>query len=113
MWGVEDWLPPVIFSRVFAFTFYILHCSNHCCMYAKMEEENLNFARGEGEERADRKRRKGQVNAKRLAQMFGVSYAWINICKIQNENLIHAFIINTLKQSDKANKGERHYLIMP
>ena len=45
----------------------------------EMEEENLNFACGEGDERVDRKLRKGQVNAERLAQMFGVSSAWINM----------------------------------
>ena len=69
-------------------------------MYARMEED-LNFVRGEGEERVERKLRKGQVNAERLAQMFGVSCAWINICKIQNENLIHACIINTLKRQSQ------------
>ena len=45
----------------------------------EMEEENLNFACGEGDERVDRKLRKGQVNAERLAHMFGVSSAWINM----------------------------------
>ena len=45
----------------------------------KMEDENLNFSCGEGEERIERKLKKGQVNAERLAQMFGVSHR--NICK--------------------------------
>ncbi len=44
-----------------------------------MEDENLNFSCGEGEERIERKLKKGQVNAERLAQMFGVSHR--NICK--------------------------------
>jgi hypothetical protein len=34
-----------------------------------MEEENLNFSFGEGEDRTDRRLKKGQVTAERLAQL--------------------------------------------
>ena len=35
-----------------------------------MEDENLNFSYGEGEDRTERRLKKGQVTAERLAQMF-------------------------------------------
>ena len=38
-----------------------------------MEDENLSFSYGEGEGRVERRVKKGQVTAERLAQMFGVS----------------------------------------
>lgn len=40
----------------------------------------MNVAYGEGEHRIDRRLKKGQVNAERLAQMFGVSHKYSNIC---------------------------------
>ncbi|CAB3995196.1 Hypothetical predicted protein [Paramuricea clavata] len=44
-----------------------------------MEEENLNFSFGEGEDRTDRLLKKGQVTAERLAQMFKLEIAEIHI----------------------------------
>ena len=39
------------------------------------EEDGVIFFTGEGERRAERRLKKSQVTAERLAQMFGVSYS--------------------------------------
>ena len=67
-------MPPLDFPRLFViFVHFPYNDILEINKTRDMEDENLNFSFGEGDERKDRKLKKSQVNVERLACMFGVS----------------------------------------